>query len=77
MRTTISLRDDLYEAVRKQAFEERRTLGEVVTDLIESGLSLQAQPRTLGAFVGRIVIPESFDDDLDDLETLLSDSVEP
>jgi len=59
-----------YEAARKGAFEERRTLGEVVNDLIAR--RLEAGPpestRRLGAFAGRITIADDFDAPRDEIE---------
>lgn len=78
MRTTLSIRDDLYEVARRRAFEERRTLGDVVNELIERGLGATTggQPRTLGAFEGRITIAEDFDDELPEVAASLEEPVD-
>ena len=34
MRTTLTIRDELYEKIRRQAFDERRTLGDVVNGVV-------------------------------------------
>jgi hypothetical protein len=56
MRTTVTIRDELYDAIRRRAFEERRTLGDIVNELIAAGLdtSASSRTRTLGAFTGQI-----------------------
>lgn len=77
MRTTVNLRDDLYEAARRQAFEQRRTLGDVMNELIERGLSANPPRRQLGAFAGRITVAEDFDAPDPDLEETVDQSVEP
>lgn len=79
MRTTLSLRDELYEAARKKAFEERRTLGEVVNDLIARGLEAGPPPSTrrLGAFAGQITTADDFDDSLGEIEEYLDRPVDP
>lgn len=79
MRTTLSIRDELYEQVRRQAFEQRRSLGEVVNELIETGLKRTHvdKPRTLGTFAGRITLSKDFDDDLEDFTTAMAESIEP
>lgn len=79
MRTTVSLRDDLYEAARRRAYEERRTFGSVVNDLIERGLQAESrsEPRVLGAYVGQITIADDFDDELEDFTAALVEPVEP
>lgn len=79
MRTTLTIRDDLHEAVRRRAFEERRTLGDVMNEVIERGLQPVhgPAPRTLGAFRGQITIADDFDAPLDDIEQLLEQSIEP
>ncbi len=78
MRTTLTIRDDLYDAVRLRAFEERRGLGEVVNELIESGLrGATSRPRTLGVFAGQIELADDFDAELDDFTKALDEPVEP
>jgi len=79
MRTTLTIRDDLYEAVRRQAFEKRQSLGEVVNELLEKGLSrpFSAPTRTLGAYAGQISVSEDFDDEMDDFTESLEAPIEP
>jgi len=68
-----------YEAARKGAFEERRTLGKVVNDLIAR--RLEAGPpestRRLGAFAGQITIADDFDAPLGEIEEYLDRPVDP
>ncbi|HTO00659.1 MAG TPA: hypothetical protein VL068_08290 [Microthrixaceae bacterium] len=79
MRTTLTIRDELYDAVRRRAFEERRTLGDIVNELIASGLdtSSSSRPRTLGAFTGQIRIADDFDDELSEFTDAMNESIEP
>ncbi len=79
MRTTLSIRDDLYEIARKRAFDERRTLGDVVNELIERGIGEGAveRRRTLGAFEGRIAIADDFDDELPEVTASIHESIDP
>lgn len=79
MRTTLTIRDDLYEVARQRAFEERRSLGDVVSELMERGLADTARstPRRLGAFAGSIQISEDFDDELPELTTAIDEPVIP
>lgn len=78
MRTTLAIRDDLYEAARKRAFDERRTLGDVVNELIERGLTdfAATRPRALGTLAGQIHITEDFDDVVPDVEIALDESID-
>ena len=66
MRTTLDLDDRLHETARRIAFEQRRSLGEVVSELALRGLEQQAAldrpPRQLGQFAGLIHIADDFDD---------------
>lgn len=78
MRTTLTIRDDLYDEVRRRAFEERRTIGEVMNELIASGLAQEsATERHLGRFAGQIEIAADFDEPLADLERALDEAVDP
>lgn len=78
MRTTLSIEDRLYEAARRLAFEERRTLGSVVNELIADGLAARASaPRQLGTFAGQIVITDDFDEPLPELDAELERPVDP
>ena len=65
MRTTVSIDDAVYEQARRIAFESRRTLGEVINELLAEGLKLVAPPlarRSLGRLRGSIRIADDFDD---------------
>ncbi len=65
MRTTLTLDDDVYAAVRQRAFNERRPIGDVVSDLTKRGLAaeLQDQPaRRLGFWAGHGFIADDFDE---------------
>ena len=65
MRTTLSIDDEVYEQARRIAFESRRTLGEVINELLTEGLRLVAPPperRRLGQLRGTIGIAEDFGD---------------
>lgn len=65
MRTTLTLDDDVYEAVRQRAFDQRRPIGDVVSDLTKRGLvaESEAKPkRRLGFWTGQITIADDFDE---------------
>ena len=65
MRTTVSIDDEVYEQARRIAFDSRRTLGEVINELLAEGLKLVAPPparRRLGQLRGTIRIADDFDD---------------
>jgi hypothetical protein len=65
MRTTLTLEDALYESARKLAFEQRRPLGDIVSELAQRGLDALETPkrqRTLGFWQGRGWIAEDFND---------------
>jgi hypothetical protein len=65
VRTTLELDDRLHELARRRAFEERRSLGEVISDLALRGLESEqaARPRrTLGRYAGLIHVADDFDD---------------
>jgi hypothetical protein len=78
MRTTVSIDDKLYEAARLRAFESRRTLGEVINDLLATGLrasEASTAPRVLGQFRGQVRVPEDFDDTPMDVAAALEQPV--
>ena len=65
MRTTVSLDDGIHEEVRQMAFKTRRTLSEVVNELLAEGLKGIARPaerRRLGQLHGTISIADDFDE---------------
>ena len=79
MRTTVTLDDVVYQQARKIAFETRRSLGDVISELLAAGLeqSPHRRPqRTLGALRGSIEVPDGFDetpsDVIDAMDELLS-----
>ena len=65
MRTTLELDDRLHAAARQKAFDEHRSLGEVVSELALRGLEqLQTQrpKRRLGQFAGLVHLADDFND---------------
>jgi hypothetical protein len=65
MRTTVSLDERIHEEARRIAFESRRTLSEVINELLAEGLKQVARPpmrRQLGQLRGTITIADDFDD---------------
>ena len=65
MRTTIVIDDRLHEEARRLAFESRRTLSEVINELLAEGLKRMAGDptrRRLGHFRGSITIADDFNE---------------
>lgn len=65
MRTTVSIDDAIHDEVRRMAFESRRTLSEVINEVLAEGLKQAARPqarRKLGQLRGTIQIADDFDD---------------
>jgi hypothetical protein len=65
MRTTLTLDDQVYEAARKIAFDERRALSEVISDLAARGLEAKnhSMPRRqLGFWAGQVWMADDFND---------------
>ncbi len=65
MRTTVTIADEVYENVRQIAFKSRRTLSEVINELLSEGIKVTArssEPRRLGQLRGTIMIADDFDD---------------
>lgn len=65
MRTTVVLDDEVYEAVRRRAFEQRRPLGAILSELTRRGLQVEAASqarRPWGRYAGQIEIAAGFDD---------------
>lgn len=65
MRTTVTIDDEVYEEARRIAFDSRRTLGDVINELLTEGLKLVSKPlerRQLGQLRGTINISDDFDD---------------
>ena len=73
MRTTIDIADDLYETVRKRAFEQRASMGTVLSDLARRGLSAErsARQRPIGLYDGKGSVSDDFDATPDDVLTAL------
>ena len=70
MRTTLELDDELHALVRRRAFEERRSIGDVISELALRGLSFeQRQPaaRALGRHDGMIHVAADFNDTPDEV----------
>jgi hypothetical protein len=70
MRTTLALDDDVYEAARKIAFEQRRALGAVVSDFLRRGLEAEvheAGERPLGFWHLQVAMSEDFNDTPDEI----------
>ncbi len=66
MRTTLELDDRLHEIARERAFRERRSIGDIISELALKGLSVGAAGptahRPLGSLAGKIWIAEDFDE---------------
>ena len=65
MRTTVSMDDRIHDEARRIAFESRRTLSEVINELLAEGLKRVARPpvrRQLGQLRGTITIADDFDE---------------
>ena len=75
MRTTLSLDDEVYSVARQRAFDEHRSVGDVVSSLIRKGLEAEKAgrtPRPLGKFRGQIVMSEDFNDTPADVVTSIN-----
>lgn len=65
MRTTIVIDDHLYEEARRLAFESRRTLSEVINELLAEGLKWMPRAltrRRLGQLRGSVMIADDFNE---------------
>ena len=65
MRTTLTLDDEIYQRARQIAFDERRAIGDVISDLAQAGLNArraQAPARRLGFWQGKGWVADDFDD---------------
>ena len=70
MRTTVSLDERIHEEARRIAFESRRTLSEVINELLAAGLEQAARPparRRLGQLRGTMEIADDFDETPEEL----------
>jgi hypothetical protein len=75
MRTTLSLEDELYSVARQRAFDEHRSVGDVVSSLMRKGLEAEKAvrpPRPLGMLRGQIAISEDFNDTPNDVENSMN-----
>ncbi len=65
MRTTLELDDNVYESARKLAFEQRKSLGKVISELASKGLRQSDAPlqkRRLGFWEGKGRIADDFNE---------------
>ena len=63
MRTTLVLDDDVYDAVRRRAFDERRSLGAVVSELVHRALDAEPrQQRPIGIYDGQGWMADDFNE---------------
>lgn len=64
MRTTLLIHDDVYETARRRAFDERRSLGDVISELARRGLAAEHtdERRPIGLFAGQGSIADDFDE---------------
>ena len=71
MRTTLTLDDEVYAKARKRAFDEHRSLGDVISELAKR--SLESEPTKLypainiGFMKGQIWIADDFDETPQDI----------
>ena len=78
MRTTVTIDDKVYEEARRIAFDSRRTLGDVINELLTEGLKLVAKPlerRQLGQLRGTINISDDFDETPPEVLDSLNDPI--
>jgi hypothetical protein len=65
MRTTLVLDDQVYETARKLAFDQRRSLGEIISELAAKGLrsaESESPKRPLGFWEGQGRMADDFND---------------
>ena len=66
MRTTLTLDDEVYAKARKRAFDEHRSLGDVISELVKRSLERDSDNRfpirNLGFAHGEIWVADDFDD---------------
>ncbi len=85
MRTTLVLDDEVYEAARRRAFEQRRSLGAVISELAgrgleaEVGAAARAEPPAirLGAWAGKVWIADDFDDTPQEWLDAIEEPIDP
>ncbi len=56
MRTTIDLPEDLHSLARELAYQQKKTLSQVITELIRSATRTEAGPRIETSPSGRLVV---------------------
>ena len=56
MRTTIDLPDDLHALARELAYQQKKTLSQVVAELIRSATNTESGPRIETSPSGRLVV---------------------
>jgi hypothetical protein len=64
VRTTVDIDDAVHEAARLRAFQQRRSLGDVLSELASIGLTVvegERAPRPIGLYDGQIAIAADFD----------------
>lgn len=80
MRTTLEIDDEIHAIARRRAFEERRAIGDVISELARKGLAAEQParpPRRLGEFAGQIVIADDFDETPQDWSDAIEESIDP
>lgn len=83
MRTTLVLNDGVYETARRRAFEQRRSLGAVISELAEIGLDAEQNGRgkhcgvRFGAYGGQIWMADDFDDVPQDWLDAIQEPIDP
>lgn len=82
MRTTLVLEDGVYETARRRAFEQRRSLGSVISELAEKGLEAERNGEgsrgvRFGAYAGEIWISDDFDETPQDWIEAIDAPIEP
>ena len=77
MRTTLTLDDDVYETARKMAFEQRRPLGAVVSDLARTGAAAAPRKVNFGFARGRGWIADDFDETPQEWLDAIEEPIDP
>ena len=76
MRTTLDLDDHLHAEARRRAFEQRKSLGEVISELALRGLEANeaSRPkRVLGRYTGLVHVTDDFNDTPADVAAAMED----
>jgi hypothetical protein len=73
MRTTVDLAEDVYDHVRRQSFEQRRSMGAVLSELARAGMRGPGARavRPIGLYDGQGRIADDFDELPDDIAVAL------